>query len=140
MELLLNLVWLLVVAVAIVGWLCQNRDRSTARPGVLLQVIALACILAVLFPAISATDDLHASQLAVEASDVARKVLRSMNTVTTSGTVNWLHFVPALLLLARAMMPRRRLFTKASQSRCILPVAGHFTLLESRAPPAHISS
>jgi EamA domain-containing membrane protein RarD len=140
MELLLNLVWLLVVAVAIVSWLYHNHDRSSARPGVLLQVIALACILAVLFPAISATDDLHASQLAVEASDVARKVLRSMNTVSSSGTLDWLHLLPALLLLALAVMPRRKFFTKASQSGRMLPAAGHFSLLESRAPPARVSA
>jgi|SRR5579864_3745592 len=140
MELLLNLVWLLVVAVAIVSWLYHNRDRSTARPRVLLQMITLACILAVLFPAISATDDLHASQLAVEASDVARKVLMSMNTVTSSGTVGWLHFLPALLLLAMAVTPRRKFFTKVSQSRCMLPVAAQLSLLKSRAPPSRASA
>lgn len=141
MELLLNLVWLLVASGALAVWFCQShRGDSAGRRNLLLQSIALACALAVLFPAISATDDLHASQLAVEASDVARKLLRSMNTVPSSAAVDWLHFLPALLLLAMAVMPGHKFFSKAAQSGCKQPVAGHSTLLQSRAPPAAVSA
>lgn len=138
MELLLNLVWLVIAAGAIALWLSQRRRSASARPArALLQAIALACALAVLFPAISATDDLHAAQLAVEASDVARKLLRSMNTVTSSGAADWLTFLPALLLLAAAaLLLRRRLVGTVLEPPMLLPLGESLPLFEGRAPPA----
>jgi hypothetical protein len=139
MELLLNLVWLLVASGAIIAWLAQNRLSARAnRPKLCLQVIALGCALAVLFPAISATDDLHAAQLAVEASDVARKVLRNMSTASVSGTLDWLHFLPAVLLLAAIAALRGRYVRTVLESRVLLRRAGFFPLLEGRAPPMHV--
>ena len=141
MELLLNLAWLLVATGAIVLWLCQKRDGVfTGRMGLLLQSVALACALAVLFPAISATDDLHAAQLAVEASDVARKALRSMNTVSSSSAVDWLHFLPALLLLAVMMAPRDRFIHAVSEFSVFAVEATFFSSLSSRAPPVPLGA
>jgi hypothetical protein len=138
MELLLNLVWLVIAAGAVALWLRQRRRSASGhRARALLQAIALACALAVLFPAISATDDLHAAQLAVEASDVARKVLRSMNTVPSSGAVDWLTFLPALLLLAAAaLILRRRPVGTVLESPMLLSLGESLSLFEGRAPPA----
>lgn len=141
MELLLNLAWLLVAIGAIVMWLHQRgRFASTRRRGLLLQSVALACALAVLFPAISATDDLHAAQLAVEASDVARKALRSMNTVSSSSAVDWLHFLPALLLLAVMTVPRRRFIHSVREFFVATLDAAFLSSLTSRAPPVQLSA
>ncbi|HEV2116945.1 MAG TPA: hypothetical protein VGR48_13020 [Terriglobales bacterium] len=141
MELLLNLAWVLVAVAAVVLWLRQNRRGvSAARVSLLLQSIALACALAVLFPAISATDDLHAAQLAVEAQDVARKVLRSMNTVSSSSAVDWLHFLPAFLLLAVMLAPCHRFVRTVSKSPVFALEAACFASLTNRAPPAQISA
>ncbi len=137
MELLLNVIWLLLAAAAVIIWLCQKRGGASAGRGRrLLQSVALGCALAVLFPAISATDDLHAAQLAVDASDAARKMLRNMNTMSSSGAVDWLHFLPALLLLVLAVTPWRKFIGKVLQSCALSPQAIFSSILVSRAPPA----
>jgi hypothetical protein len=140
MELLLNLAWLLVATGAIVLWLRQRGLSPSGRRGLLLQSVALGCALVVLFPAISATDDLHAAQLAVEASDVARKALRSMNTVSSSSAVDWLHFLPALLLLAVMTAPRSRYIKLISECSVFRLTTVVFSSLTSRAPPVQLSS
>jgi hypothetical protein len=55
LELLLNLCWLLLIAPAFCFWV---RKTDRAKPWHL--AVALACLLVVLFPVISATDDLRA--------------------------------------------------------------------------------
>ena len=140
MEVLLNLAWLLVAIVALARWLSQSRRGASGAISLCLQFIALVCALALLFPAISATDDLHATQLAVEASDVARKVLRSMNTVSSSGAVDWLHFLPAVLLLALLVAPRRKFICAIPETSRVLPRTDFLSLLPSRAPPLPFSA
>lgn len=135
MELLLNVAWLLVASVAVALWVGQSRRGARGAVSLWVQSIALVCALAVLFPAISATDDLHATQLAVDASDAARKMLRSINTVSSSGAVDWLHFLPAVLLLALLVAPRRKFLCALPESRGVLPRADFFSQLPSRAPP-----
>ena len=142
MELLLNLVWLVIAAGAIVLWIRQRRRGAAAGTAcVFLEAVALSCALAVLFPAISATDDLHAAQLAVEASDVARKALRSMNTVSSSGAVDRLHFLPAVLLLALAAVSlRRKLPGMMTEPRFLLLYTELSPLFEGRAPPVKLQA
>lgn len=140
MELLLNLAWLLVAIATVTLWVRQSRRGTSGALSLCLQSIALVCALAVLFPAISATDDLHATQLAVEASDVARKVLRSVNTVSSSGAVDWLHFLPAVLLLPLLVVPRRKFLCSTLDSRGVLPQIDFISLLPSRAPPLPFSA
>ena len=66
MELLLNLAWMLLALPAYWLW----RDSRTAsrkfRPS--HSLLALACMLVILFPVISATDDLHAMRAEMEES------------------------------------------------------------------------
>jgi hypothetical protein len=72
-ELALNLCWLALVLPAFLLW--QRRasyDRS--RRGSLLFVCALGCVLILLFPVISASDDLHSSGQAMEES---RRIFRT---------------------------------------------------------------
>ena len=69
MELLLNLCWLLLVPLAFCFWLRQLRFRS------LQASLALSCLLFLLFPIISATDDLNAMRQAVEESSPGKRTL-----------------------------------------------------------------
>ena len=70
MELILNLVWLVLAALMLWLWIrlipCENTGRWT-------QIIALAVIVLLLLPAISATDDLTAAQNMAEADGCPRK-------------------------------------------------------------------
>ncbi|HEX8926125.1 MAG TPA: hypothetical protein VF786_10055 [Terriglobales bacterium] len=67
MELFLNLCWLALLLPAY--WLWQRRhpsDQSVRRSAVI--VGALGCVLMLLFPVVSASDDLHAPAQAIEES------------------------------------------------------------------------
>lgn len=72
MELLLNLCWLLLIGPGIYLWLQQRRH---AKP-VLQFSIALVCLLFLLFPVISATDDLHAMRQEMEESGPSKRALK----------------------------------------------------------------
>jgi hypothetical protein len=74
LELLLNLCWLLLIGPGIYLWL---RQRRHAKP-VLQFSIALVCLLFLLFPVISATDDLHAMRQEMEESGPSKRALKQV--------------------------------------------------------------
>src|SRR5215831_12850116 len=69
MELLLNLAWLLLALPAYWLW----RERGAMRKSGFQCLLALGCLLVVLFPVISATDDLQAMRTEMEESSGASK-------------------------------------------------------------------
>lgn len=75
MEVLLNTIWMAIAVAAFAAWRphrCVHRGRTS-----LVDVVALACALLLLFPVISLTDDLHAEQYPME--DCARSVMKVRN-------------------------------------------------------------
>jgi hypothetical protein len=74
LELLLNLCWLLLIGPGIYLWL---RQRRHAKP-ILQFSIALVCLLFLLFPVISATDDLHAMRQEMEESGPSKRALKQV--------------------------------------------------------------
>ncbi len=76
MELLLNLAWLLLALPAFWLW---HRSRS-AGPGhgvnALQCLLALGCLLVILFPVVSATDDLRAMRSEMEESPASKRTIR----------------------------------------------------------------
>ena len=73
MELLLNLLWLLLVMPAFWLWRYSRTapERRAASP--LHCLLALGCLLVILFPVISATDDLHAMRAEMEESPASKR-------------------------------------------------------------------
>jgi hypothetical protein len=67
MEVLLNILWFALCNLAAWYWL-QRWRRGSQPQGLAVQLSALACMLVLLFPVISATDDLYAAQLPFETS------------------------------------------------------------------------
>jgi hypothetical protein len=67
MELLLNLCWLTLLLPAYTLWRQRISSSRSAR-GSLIFVCTLGCVLVLLFPVISASDDLHAIGQAMEES------------------------------------------------------------------------
>ena len=67
MELLLNIFWLLLALPAYLLWR-RHRDFGSLRG-----MLTLTCMLVILFPVISATDDLYAQQQVMEESSPSRQ-------------------------------------------------------------------
>jgi hypothetical protein len=73
METFLNLVWLAVTVAGI--WLWRFRwivSRRNPRHSTRMEAVAMVCVLALLFPVISLTDDLHPETVAVDAASGKR--------------------------------------------------------------------
>jgi hypothetical protein len=79
MELLLNLAWLLLALPAYWLW---RRDGARAHPEHGFRsvqcLLALGCALVLLFPVISATDDLHAVRAEMEESGANKRGIRQV--------------------------------------------------------------
>ena len=84
MELLLNLAWLLLALPAFWLW----RDARSVRAGRAFMpmqcLLALGCILVILFPVISATDDLRAMRTEIEESPASKRSVRQASHDKTS--------------------------------------------------------
>ncbi len=73
MELGLNLLWFLIAVASFAHRQGQTfHTRGRRRP-----LIALGCALALLFPVVSITDDLHADQAIIEDSSPSKRTLKS---------------------------------------------------------------
>jgi hypothetical protein len=76
MELLLNLAWLLLALPAFWLWR-SSRSSPDGRKFTALQcLLALGCILVILFPVVSATDDLRAMRNEIEESPASKRNIR----------------------------------------------------------------
>lgn len=79
-ELVLNLVWL---GVAVIGfaalWRARSRPHIQRHQG--LAFLALGCVMFLLFPVISATDDLHSSEFMTDEAYSGQKLVRSLPSV-----------------------------------------------------------
>jgi hypothetical protein len=77
LELLLNLAWLLLAVPAYWLWQRQKTSARAARHVTSLQcLLALGCVLVLLFPVISASDDLHAMRAEMEESSSSKRAVR----------------------------------------------------------------
>lgn len=100
MELLLNLVWVLLALPAYWLWRRGIGARRARRVSSLQFVLALGCALVLLFPVISATDDLHAMRAEMEDSTVSKRAVRQAGTDKSSSWVNRLQGPPAMVASA----------------------------------------
>jgi hypothetical protein len=92
METTLNLAWL-GVTVALV-WLWRFRwavSRRDPRSSPNLEVVALVCVLALLFPVISLTDDLHPEIVAVDSVSGKRnaRLIAAASVPRRDVTAHW---------------------------------------------------
>ena len=129
MELLLNLIWVGLAVSALYAWGCR-RGHSRSRP----HLIALVCVLALLFPVISATDDLHAMRPEMEDSASSKRSLKQVVAGKAFGQ-NTIHNPPALLISASVILSLSKAFSEVVPT----PAPGFFACSRSvqcdRAPP-----
>ena len=81
MELLLNLVWIALAVAAFVSFLRRSRGQRGRRLDYGRSLFALACALLILFPIISASDDLHPAQAVVE--ETTKRIQRLASPLQT---------------------------------------------------------
>ena len=134
MELLLNTFWLVIAAGALGVWIRRWR-RGAKRQDLPLQLFALGCVLVLLLPVISVTDDLHATTLAVEASGLSRKILKSITPNGASARTR-LRVLPLVPLLALFSAPIRKLVGTSTEQRFLLSLTVFIYPVDSRAPPS----
>ena len=134
MELMLNLVWLLLTLPAYWLWQRGAGVREARKMSSLQFFLALACALVLLFPVISATDDLHAMRAELEDATVSKRAVRQAGSDKSSGWVNRGQGTP-LIVASADWLPALevRLFQDCIVYVSPLPVPS--VLLAGRAPP-----
>jgi hypothetical protein len=101
METILNLAWLAVTMAAI--WLWRYRwipSRQNPRHNPRQETIAIVCFIALAFPVISLTDDLHPEILAADAAGSKRHsclLISAAHHTSAAGPVAGTHFAVGML-------------------------------------------
>jgi hypothetical protein len=131
MELLLNLIWVALVIGSFLAFIRRQAQSSRMEARYWQSLLALACVLLLLFPIISASDDLHPSQTLMEE---ATKRVQHLPCPLQFSTGFAPHMLPTLLLLglllALVNLQPRILF---ESKICLLD--GHGLSPDGRAPP-----
>ena len=83
MELTLNLVWLILALPAYWIW----KQPAGMKAGRLRSFLILSCTLVLLFPVVSATDDLHPIASEIEDSNSAKRAVKS--ACSASSLASW---------------------------------------------------
>jgi hypothetical protein len=132
MELLLNLAWVLLALPAY--WLWRRSAGAERSPSPLQCLLALGCTLVLLFPVISATDDLHAMRAEMEESASSKRTVRQAAGEKGSAWVNRLQGPPAFVATAAWLGVQKVRPLEVSDSSS-LPLARSGVLPAGRAPP-----
>ena len=129
MELLLNLLWCGIAVWVVVAHL---RHPKTDRRQFKLGLGALLCVLTLLLPAISITDDLHFDTLAVEDSSSSKRLVNAAFHASPVSRVVWLWASFLLLLFRGLRRPAWRVMHETSSPwlDSLFP-----SLISERAPP-----
>jgi hypothetical protein len=135
MELLLNLIWITLALAALCAF-ARRRSSSPQVPGSrwIKALLALTCSIVLLFPIISASDDLHPVQAAVE--DASKRVQLAL----ASGSADRSAAPTAAILFFVAFAMYLSFASPASWRRCEQRVAvrvlhGERTSAPGRGPP-----
>lgn len=135
MELLLNLLWL---SLALPALMLSHRGRKAAEDsGQVCRInvfIVVVCLLLLLFPVISATDDLMAVGLEMEESG-ATKCLLKQSTVAKAPIAGDGFGAPAHPLRVSLVVPHNELIEAVLTFTAVLPQFDAAHASDCRAPP-----
>jgi hypothetical protein len=134
MELLLNVAWLLLVLPAY--WLFRRdaHTRAARRITSLQSLLALGCVLVLLFPVISASDDLHVMRAEMEESSTSKQAVRQATAEKNSSWVNRLE-TPSAIVASTGWLAVSELGRLEVSSVTVSPPAGADDFHAGRAPP-----
>jgi hypothetical protein len=140
-ETVLNALWF-ILAIASFGLLFRSfayRSAEPSRSSTRLQcVVALGCVLAILFPVISLTDDLHDMQAAVEdpaSSGMTVKKFGVSRQLAPTRAQHQLLFIVSLLHIMVGLAT----LGHTTIRRTVLLSSGLSLNIFGRAPPSHLS-
>jgi hypothetical protein len=135
MELLLNLLWLMLALPALWMWRQSSAQGTPFRLAERLRpLVLLACVLVLLFPVVSATDDLHAMRPEMEESNPSRRVVKQVSIdKSSSGTGNVR--LTALLVLQAGFYPGLEACGQVCMTPVQLPETARPSRPDSRGPP-----
>jgi hypothetical protein len=134
MELLLNLAWMLLALPAYWLWRRDAGARVARRVSSLQCLLALGCVLVLLFPVISASDDLHAMRAEMEDSSISKRTVRQAGSDKSSAWVNRLQGAPAAVASAVRMVAPEVGLLEVPVTR-VSPLARPCVFHGGRAPP-----
>jgi|SRR5579862_8637716 len=135
MELLLNLAWLLMALPAYWLWRRDASGRAARRVSSWQCLLVLASILVLLFPVISASDDLHAMRAEMEESTATKRTVRCAAGDKVSAWVNrWQSSSAAVVAGNWFSVPEVRRF-EAARPAAISPCMRAGFSCAGRAPP-----
>jgi hypothetical protein len=136
MELLLNLVWMLLALPAWWLWRQRAKHRGPGSSGYQC-LLVLACLVVLLFPVISASDDLSAMRAEMEESGPGAFSMRAAETGKSAPAVKGLH--SAVMVVAGFALtwgPSRRHEPRPTSAHSLVaPSMEH----GGRAPPSCIA-
>jgi hypothetical protein len=134
MELLLNLAWMLMALPAYWLWRRSERSRAGRLVSSLQCVLALGCVLVLLFPVISASDDLHVMRAEMEES-ASKRTIRQAAVDKASAWTSRLQTPPALVASADQLpVPE---VGRVEISNLVVPlIARACAVYAGRAPPS----
>jgi hypothetical protein len=132
MELLLNVIWMTLAMGAF--WIFLHSRPATGRHvSYHKSLIALACVTLLLFPIVSASDDLHPTQALVE--DATKRIQHAVSPQQLPGSHSAIPLVP--ILLAISLLLALALWQPYNASDLQVSARdGYLFLCVGRAPPA----
>jgi|SRR5580692_103418 hypothetical protein len=138
MELLLNLAWSLLALPAYWLWRSSRTAPAGCRFTSFQCLLALGCLLVILFPVISATDDLLAVRSEMEESPAGKRTLRQASHEKASG---WkLPNPPALAATTTSFLLRHAEGRHTPPTPYLLTLATPVIPGPGRAPPLSLQA
>jgi hypothetical protein len=137
MELLLNLVWLTLALPAI--WIWRHEPASVrhwAGHRRLRSSVLLMCVLVLLFPVISASDDLHPMRAEMEESSPFKRTVKQAGS---NGSASWLSNPGNFLVSSISdsqICPGNEVCAFVSPSSLSIPELFPYGQRDSRGPPS----
>ena len=135
MELLLNLVWLSLAVPAI--WMWHHASvcpLGACRLNRIRPFLLLSCVLVLLFPVISATDDLQAARQEMEESSPSKRMVKQAVSDKSAVGLSVAGALPAWIYPVR-FDPNDELCGLVSSMSLVRPRQTHSSERPSRAPP-----
>jgi hypothetical protein len=133
MELTLNLIWLtLAVGVLFAFMRSQSGSARIAHVPYRKSMVALACVAVLLFPIVSASDDLHPTQAVMEDASKRVRVVAPLHLLRTSPPMLMLPALPALCLMLALII----LEPSPAIPSTVRVLKGEIVAHAGRAPPS----